>query len=379
MDRFTLRLAVVRGIPIYLHWSFWLLLLWIAVETFLSPYFSLALLAARLILLGGLVASVILHELGHAFAAQAFGIQTRDITMYPFGGVASLVRLPEKPFHELLVALAGPAVNFLLIGLTYLGLVLLEAPLLLGKGELTRSLSELPSLPMFLRTFLVMNLVLGLFNLIPAFPMDGGRVLRALLATRLSYVRATQIAAYIGQGFAILFVILGLYGTPSLFLVGFFVFIAAWQERSQVEQRSSMEGFTVRDVLLREVPTLSVHYTLGDAIQALLASQAKAFLVVDPLGLPVGSLSREQIIEALGEGKPRATPLHEVMDRELISVVPTLPLQEGFRLLQETQKPFLLVVQNGRLLGIVEVENIAEFLLIARAERSGRQFKGSIG
>ncbi|MCS6790635.1 MAG: site-2 protease family protein [Bacteroidia bacterium] len=370
MSQFSLRIATVAGIPVYIHWSFWLLLGWIIVSSFFAQGFNLSYLGARLLLMGGLVLSVILHELGHALAAKGFGIPTKDITMYPFGGVASLSRIPEKPIQELIVALAGPAVNFLLIGifnslLHLLGepeLSTLSALLLYEKGTF-------PPLEVWLGALSGMNLVLALFNLLPAFPMDGGRVLRALLATQMPYVKATRIAAFVGQAFAVLFILGGIYLTPVLILVGFFVFLAATQEKRYTEERSHLHGSTVADALLREVPVLPVGGYLEDAIRALLNSQARSFLIVGYQGEPVGSLSREQIIEALSEGKGRSTPIYEVMDTQMLIVPPTLPLQAGYNLLHEHQKPFLVVMQQDQLLGIVDAENIAEFLLIRQAEK----------
>ncbi|MCS7297126.1 MAG: site-2 protease family protein [Bacteroidia bacterium] len=369
MSRFTLHIATISGIPIYLHWSFWLLLLWVGLSAAFSPHATIEFVFWRLLLLVGLVVSVILHELGHAFAAKAYGIPTRDITMYPFGGVASVARIPEKPLQELVVALAGPLVNFLLIGVLFVILLLMGEPAFFSLEALFQLGHGFNSFSVWLYSLATMNGILALFNLLPAFPMDGGRVLRALLAAKLPYVRATQIAALIGQGFAVIFILLGIYSNPFLILIGFFVFVAAAQERQQAEQRNAMQGFTVAHALLRQVPTLSVNQTLDDAIRLLLNSQARSFLVLDPLGEPVGSLSREQIIEALSEGKTRTTALSHVMDTQLLTVSPLFPLHEAFRLLSEQHKPFLVVTEGRRILGIVDTENIAEFLLIQRAEQ----------
>lgn len=367
MGRLTVRIATVAGIPIYLHWSFWLLLVWVAMSSFMAPQFSVALLLWRLLLVGGLVLSVILHELGHAFAARAFGIPTRDITMYPFGGVASLARIPDKPLQELVVALAGPLVNFLLIGVFVATLTLAGYPLEFTPDTFLYRMEKMPSPVVWLYSLSAMNGILAIFNLLPAFPMDGGRVLRALLATQVSYVRATRIAAIVGQVFAVLFILLGIYGNPVLILVGFFVFVAAAQERQHVEQRSALQGFTVKDALMQEIPTLSVNQTIADAIALLLRSQARSFLILDPLGRPAGSLSREQLIEALNEGKPKETALVHIMDSQLVAIPPNTPLHEAMRILQEQHKPFLLIAERDRPLGYIDAENIAEFLLIRQA------------
>lgn len=367
MSRFTLHLGTVGGIPIYVHWSFWLLVLWVVLYSLFSPGFSLGILVWRLLLLLGLVLSVILHELGHALAAWAYGIPTRDITMYPFGGVASLHRIPDKPLQELVVAIAGPLVNFLLIGLFQVVLWILHEPIGFFPEAFWYSGPTWPALSFWLYNLSFMNAMLAVFNLLPAFPMDGGRILRALLATRLNYVRATQIAALIGQGFAVLFIFLGFFYNPTLVLVGFFVYVAASQERQQVERRTALRGFTVMDALMRDMPTLSVHQTLQDAIERLLQSQVRTFVVVEPTGKPVGILSREHLIEALHEGRSRDTAVLEVMNPSLIRVPPSTPLHEALQLLQEHDAPLLLVAEGERVLGYIDAENIAEFLLVRQA------------
>lgn len=369
MSRFTLRIATVSGIPIYLHWSFWLLIAWVVLSGLFSEHASIDFILWRLLLMGGLVISVILHELGHAFAAKAFGIPTRDITMYPFGGVASVARIPDKPLQELIVALAGPLVNILLIGVLNIATWLLGQPVEWSADTFMYHGRGMPPLHVWLLSLSFMNGILALFNLLPAFPMDGGRVLRALLATKLPYVKATQIAAIVGQAFAVLFILVGIYGNPFLILIGFFVFVAAAQERQHAEERTAMKGLTVADALLREIPVLTVNQTLGDAIRLLLDSQARSFLIVDPWGAPVGSLSREQIIAALHQGHSRETSLTQVMDTDLLIVPPTMPLHEAFQYLNERHKPFLVVMEMGRLMGIIDAENIAEYLLIQQAER----------
>jgi Zn-dependent protease len=184
---------------------------------------------------------VVLHELGHALMARHFGIATRDITLYPIGGVARLERMSERPVEELLIALAGPAVNVVIALVLFVGLALLEPfsfqdvlPALQGES--------------FLGTLMMINIVLVLFNLIPAFPMDGGRVLRALLATRLGLVRATRIAAGLGSVLALAFCIFGLVqGAPMTTLVGIFVYFAGQQELAAVLRRDQQRrwgGFT---------------------------------------------------------------------------------------------------------------------------------------
>lgn len=209
-----MRIATVSGIPIRLHWSFLALL---GGYLFFSTITSgLAWGAHALLLAVALFTSVVLHELGHAMAARAFGIRTAHITLFPFGGVAAITRPPRTPSEELIVAIAGPAVNFVLLATALTLWALFGGTALLAIAAI--------------------NGVMGVFNLVPAYPMDGGRVLRALLATRVGYRRASEVAIRVGRGFAWLFVAVGLVAwAPTLALVGGFLLFALGAERRRLE------------------------------------------------------------------------------------------------------------------------------------------------
>jgi len=213
--RWSIRLGRLLGVPVYLHLTFLLLLGWIA----LSALFSQGLAAAiyGVITISAVFGCVLLHEFGHVLAARRYGIVTRDVTLWPIGGVAKLERMPSKPSQELVVALAGPAVNIAIASVLFPLVLVTPYNLLLQ--------------------LLVINVALAVFNMIPAFPMDGGRVLRALLAMRGNYLRATVWAATIGRGFAILIGLIGLFGIPNivgprpvLILIAFFVWSAGARE-----------------------------------------------------------------------------------------------------------------------------------------------------
>src|SRR6202047_12390 len=213
----SLKVASVFGIELRIPLSFLLLLafVWFQSGTFQSVLFILILFAC-----------VVLHEFGHAFAARAFGIQTRDITLYAIGGVARPNRIPEKPWQELIVAIAGPLVNVVIAAALFLVTNV-------SSGFQQVELLESPRIALLDKVAWA-NVFLILFNLIPAFPMDGGRVLRALLAMVTPYARATQIAAWIGQGLAIVFVIFGFFYSPILVFFGFSIFVGAQQEAAMV-------------------------------------------------------------------------------------------------------------------------------------------------
>jgi Zn-dependent protease len=227
--RWSLKVASVAGIEVRIHLTFLLFLAWIWFSYYQVAGLTGAVQGVLFIL--SLFACVLLHEFGHAFAARAFGIATPDITLLPIGGVARLTRIPDKPWQELVVAIAGPLVN-----------VVIAAALIfvVHRSAELEQLQYLESPRVELLSKLAsVNVMLVLFNLIPAFPMDGGRILRALLAMALPYAQATQIAARIGQGLAIVFGIFGLFGNPLLIFIAFFIFAGAQQEAAIARAKES--------------------------------------------------------------------------------------------------------------------------------------------
>jgi Zn-dependent protease/CBS domain-containing protein len=355
-----LSLGKIAGISIFIHWTFSLLLAYIiysgvrggsgAVDILWSVAFILAIFGC-----------VVLHELGHALTARRFGIATRDITLLPIGGVASLESMPEKPREELLVALAGPAVNLVIV-LLLLPLVFLM-PELVNMEAMTAVNGD-----NFLLMFMTVNIVLAFFNLLPAFPMDGGRVLRALLAMRMDRAKATRIAARIGQACALGFVILGLTSNPFLILIGVFIFLGAQSEANYTQTKSMLSGHLVRDVMLQQYRTIDLRETVGRAVQMLLDGQCRTFLVTER-EVPVGILDRDAIIKALSTGGD-ATEVSTVMDSDLVILRPEMPLEEVFQQMQRHGKELMPVIENGRLVGALDTENVTEFVMIMAA-RSG--------
>jgi Zn-dependent protease len=227
------KLGEFAGIGVYIHATFLFLIAWIGLTEWIATR-SLGGMLIGILFTLLIFVSVVLHEFGHALAARRYGIRTNDITLYPIGGVARLERMPEEPRQELWIALAGPAVNLMIAAFLYIGLGLANALLPLGALSLAgSSLAE---------RLAVTNLTLLAFNLLPAFPLDGGRVLRALLALRMDYLRATQLAARIGQGLAIVLGLAGFFVNPFLVMIAFFIWIAAAQEAAMVRQRYSWGG-----------------------------------------------------------------------------------------------------------------------------------------
>lgn len=358
--KWSWKLARIAGIDVSMHATFVVLLVWVALSHWTAEHSVPAVVTGVAFILA-LFLCIVLHEFGHALMARRFGIATRDITLLPIGGVARLERMPDKPVEELWVALAGPAVNVVIAALLYMWLSVTNGwrPV----GEL--STTDGP----FLERLLVVNVFLVGFNLLPAFPMDGGRVLRALLATRMEYTRATQQAAAIGQGMAFLFGFLGLMGNPFLVFVGLFVWIGAAQEASLAQITSALAGIPVRRAMITDFRVLAPGDTVGDAVDRLLASAQTDFPVVQD-GHVVGLVTQADIPRALGRASPQ-TPVSEMMRRDFQTADAHEMLELAFRRLRIGHCRTMPVTYEGRLVGLLTMDNMGEFLAVQAARGSG--------
>lgn len=356
------KLGRFLGIDVYVHATFLLLIGWVGYSYWLE-HGTVAEVVNGILFILALFVCVILHEYGHALTARKYGIKTRDITLYPIGGVARLERMPDKPIEELWVALMGPAVNVVIAAGLFAVLVL------------TQTLSSFTDMTIasgsFLMRLLVVNITLVLFNLIPAFPMDGGRVLRAILAMRMEYVRATQIAANIGQGMAFLFGFIGLFGNASLLFIAFFVWIGASQEASMVQMRNSISGIPVTRAMLTDFKTLSPRDTLSQVVGLVLAGSQHDFPVMDANGAVMGILERDAFIAALSR-QGQSAPVVGVMRRDVPSVDSHDMVESALMRLQETGAKTLPVMHAGQFVGLITAENITEFLMIRSAMQTSR-------
>ncbi len=352
------KLGNFAGIDVYIHATFLLLIGWVGYSHWLeNQNWGEVLSGIGFILV--LFLCVILHEYGHALTARKYGIKTRDITIYPIGGVARLERMPEKPIEELWVALMGPAVNVVIAAglFAYLFLTSNLVPL----SELTVASGS------FLERVMTVNISLVLFNLIPAFPMDGGRVLRALLAIRMDYVRATQIAASVGQGLALLFGFLGLFGNPSLLFIAFFVWIGASQESSATQMKNAISGIPVGRAMLTDYKSLSPRDTLERMGQLILAGSQHDFPVIDNERV-IGVVTRNDFLTALTRNGQNLA-VSAVMKSNLPEVDSYEMVEVALMRIQESGVPALPVTHAGQLVGIVTSENITEYLMIRSALR----------
>ena len=343
------------------HLTFMLFLIWWAVGGYQQAGVSGAFAAALWLL--AVFGCILLHEFGHIFTARQFGVRTPDVILLPIGGVARLERIPEEPKQELLIAIAGPAVTAA-IALVLYGVIRLSGNDA-GLGDLS------PGRP-FLSLLMNVNVYLLLFNLIPAFPMDGGRVLRALLASRMGLVRGTRVAATLGQ---VLAGVGGLYaitiGHPLAVLVAFFVFLGASAEAEAVETRAAGDGLLVSHMMVTDFRTIPVYATLAEAVDLLLSGEQREFPVVDNNGKIEGILTRDNLIRGLSKLGP-AGLITDAMTQEVPLVAPTLGFQDALERLRSSRLPALPVVdQGGGLIGLLTSDNIADLLLVQRARPAG--------
>jgi stage IV sporulation protein FB len=354
----SLRLIRVLGTDVKVHVTFLLALAFFFAKWQLEGGSAAAVMGT--VLFVSLFVCVLLHEFGHILMARRFGIRTPDVILLPIGGMARLERIPEEPRQELLIALAGPGVTLAIAAVLYAGLQALGHPVLWTEPDLAE--------PTILKQLFYINVLLFLFNLIPAFPMDGGRVLRALLATRMNYVRATRIAAAIGQGAAIVGGLLGLaQGQTMWVLIALFVFFGAGQEANLVQARAAGRGIIVDQMMVTRFVTIPVFATLRQAVDLLLETEQREFPVVDNNGTVEGLLTRDNLIRGLTDRGPDSL-VSEAMTRP----VPALSLGLGFEAalgrLRGSGLPALPVVDGGgKLVGLLTVDNITDLILVRQA------------
>ncbi|MFD1196215.1 site-2 protease family protein [Seohaeicola saemankumensis] len=350
-------IARLFGSELRVHATFFLILIWIGIVGYGAGGMPAAI--ENVIFILALFACVVAHEFGHALTARRYGIRTPDITLLPIGGLARLERMPENPRQEITVALAGPAVNIVIWAVLMLALggrMPQVDDMLLSGGTLEGFLARLAGL----------NLFLALFNLLPAFPMDGGRVLRAALSARMDRVRATQIAAGAGRVLAFGMGFLGLLsGNPMLMLIGVFIFIAAGAEAQDVSLRALSRRLRVRDAMITSYEALRPEDTLQAAGQALIRTTQHEFPVLDQDDRPVGLLTRNTIFAALGDPAAQLTSLSAVQLDPLPCLAPHLPLTDVLDLMHADQAGAVAIcTAEGRALGYVTRENLGELMIL---------------
>ena len=366
MMGWSISLGRIAGTEVRIHLTFFLLLAWFGLVAGAQGGGGAAVSAIAFIL--AIFACVLAHEYGHVLMARRFGIGTRDIILLPIGGVASIERMPDNPTQELLIALAGPAVNVVIA----LFLILFFGANIHPGNSDPAALQNID----FVSRLALINIVLVVFNLLPAFPMDGGRALKALLSYKLDKVTATRIAARIGQAAAFGLGFLGLFGNPLLIFIALFVFLAASHETYAVELGEATQKANMRDATITSFSHLDTTSSVGDAVKALLGTPQREFPVTDGAGRLRGVLTRDGMIQALASSGPD-TPVLDVMEREIPTIGYRAPLSQAAELLHSSGKPLVGVVDDGeRVVGIITLENLAEFMLVERASQGWRRSHG---
>jgi Zn-dependent protease len=350
----SLQLLQLFGIPIRVHFTFLFLVVWFAVYAAgVGESAALALVQLALVFV-----CVVLHELGHALMARRFGVETQEIVLYPIGGMARLTRIPSG-FAELAIAAAGPFVNLVLAGICVAAMAALRMPFDMTAATFGHSL---------LSRLLFANLLLFLFNLLPAFPMDGGRILRASLTFVFPEERATRIAAAIGQGMAVLLALLAIFGPGSnliLLLIALFVFVGAGQEAAMNRTRSMVLGRTAGEAMMTRFETLQPQDSLEWAARLYLATHQRNFPVIDAWGRVAGMLDRAALLGGLSSLGREAAVL-QAMRRGVDGVAPATPLEDVLRRLLSSQQETMLVIEDEKLLGMVDLDKVYQFVEVTK-------------
>jgi Zn-dependent protease len=342
--KYSFKIFSVFGIPIELHISFLALIVLIYIIAWFNFIPSINLLTAVLITL--LFATVVLHELSHSYFARRYGIKIERIVLLPIGGVSEMEELPKDPAQELRISLAGPVANLVIAAVSFVVLIVLRpylSTVLLGA----------------LYYFIVVNVLLGLFNLLPAFPMDGGRILRAFLAERMSFIKATKQAATIGKQFAIIMAIVGVFFNFFLILIAIFVYVGADSEYKSVVVSTLLGDDMVKDIMTTDVHTLSPENTIQDTLRTMFNEKHMGYPVMDN-GTLVGIVTFEDISKVPEDNREK--PIGDVMSTELITSDPKEGLVQTIEKLNKNRIGRLPVLKDGKLVGIVSKTDITNTL-----------------
>ena len=359
--KWSLPIGRIFGISLRLHVTFLIFLAFIAYAGFMDLGLSGAGWAVAMFC--SVFACIALHELGHSVVAQELGVQVKSITLLPIGGVAALRSIPENPWHEIAITVAGPMVN------AAIACVLIPFT---GTPSHWLYVNMPQNLHGLLLSLTQANLTLFVFNFIPAFPMDGGRLLRAVLALVLPYRQATTIAAMVGQGLAILFVVVGLKFSFWLVLIGAFIFLGAEGEERVVRMRSVLRDLNVQDVMSRDVAMLSPSDPVSRGIELIYQTGQDDFPVLEN-GTLVGVVARSQLIAAMNAQEAN-TPVMAIMDANVTLASPWEKLASACEeLINGTSTNAVVVVDDGQLVGMVSPENINRYLLLQSSLKSSRR------
>lgn len=356
--KWSWKLIRIAGIDVYVHATFFILIAWIAMSYWQMEGTVAAVLSGIGFILA-LFGCVVLHEFGHALTARRYGISTRNITLLPIGGIAALERMPDDPKQEMIVALAGPAVNLVIAIALWIWLGASNGLVVVDEW----SLSGAP----FLQRLMAINVVLAVFNMLPALPMDGGRVFRAALAMRMDHTLATEKAAKVGQVFALILGFIGLLYNPFLVFIALFVWIGAASEAHMAQIKSTLSGVSLGRAMLTNYKTLSSSDTLSRAVEVTLAGSQKDFPVTDGRRI-TGVLTQTDLLKGLRE-QGEQSRVGDWMQKDIQSAEINEPLEAVLERLQGSPCRLIAVTEGGQSRGIVNLDNFIEFLSIEGALR----------
>lgn len=355
--KYSLHLGHPFGIKLSVHWTFLLIILWvIAINITQGADLTQILLSVLFILV--LFICVVMHEFGHSLTARRYGIQTDSITLLPIGGMANIEKMPEEPKQEILVTLAGLLVNVAIAFI--LGVIIYLVPDFSFTAEF-----EAITAQNFVILLMYTNLFIVGFNLIPAFPMDGGRILRAALSFRFNRVKATRYSMIAGQVFGGIFAVIGLFINPFLFVIGIFVFLGAGSEYAQVKYGALLSDYTAKDVVMNDYSLFHPDEQLQKAVDVMLKTSQTGFLAGEGDHI-LGVLLKDNLIKGLSQ-RDDDVRVRDVMTRDFKKVENNTPLQEVFTFMQKKKIGLLPVFDDGKLVGVIDKENLQEFVMVKLA------------
>jgi len=355
--RGSYKILTIRGISIDIHWTFLLLVGWvILVNT--SAGNNVEQISWSLIFLLAVFACIALHELGHALVAARFGIQAKQIVLLPIGGIASIEKFPDNPRQELAISVAGPLVNIIIAGL----LRLLIPNYYFAENQSHMTIMHGHDL---IYNLCIVNITLAVFNLIPAFPMDGGRILRALLGFKMNYIQATTIAATVGKVIAILFIAAGIVLiNPILPAIGIFIIFSAGAEEYYLRLKSLVKGIKLNEVLMHDFNSMQANMPVQEASNVLNSNHSKFFILMEGAA-PVGTINRMEIIKAIADMKYN-TPLKNLVREKLEYLNGDKEIDTVLEKLAGNDERIFPVMDNNQIIGVVNLNHIIEYLLLNR-------------
>jgi Zn-dependent protease len=352
----NLSLGGVSGIKIIVHWTFFLLIAWVVFED-LHRGGNLESVLFNIFFITAVFLCVILHELGHALMAKRFNIKIEKITLLPIGGMASFEKLPESPKKELFIVIAGPLVNLVIVILLYF-MVPVQSFIQLNFIETSEVLMRY-NLQSFLFFLFIINVGLVVFNIIPAFPMDGGRILRALLEIKIGRVKATKVASSLGLMIAVIFFLVGVFYNPFLIFIALFIILGALSENQMVQQLALLDGHTAEEAMLLHFTIFKPKDSIDVVVNKLLAGTETNFVVVEGDTIK-GILNHKTIIE----NSNKTILVEDIMIKNFKTVNSSDNLKSIYQLIYHDKQELFPVLDNTKLIGVIDAANLNEYILL---------------